>query len=144
MNRQQMNSLQKEQWPMVECVLLMLNVVLFCCLNEWGRESVCPARKYEEEAERAFPRPFILPGKFIRVEWLKSSSLDENTKSKPQQIPALNNNLKIFLSATQRTLALMWNPHRLFCWTPYIFQHKQISFQFGWRTQNNIITRIYI
>ena len=40
---------------------------------------VCSAaRMSEEETERAFARPFILPGKVIRVEWLKSSSLDEN------------------------------------------------------------------
>ena len=32
------------------------------------------ARMSEEENERAFARPF----KVIRVEWLKSSSLDEN------------------------------------------------------------------
>ena len=36
------------------------------------------ARMGEEESERAFARPFIQPGKVIWVEWLKSSSLDEN------------------------------------------------------------------
>ena len=40
---------------------------------------VCSAaRMNEEESERAFARPFILPGKVIWVEWLKSTSLDEN------------------------------------------------------------------
>ena len=40
---------------------------------------VCSAaRMSAEESERAFVRPFILPGKVIRVEWFKSSSLDEN------------------------------------------------------------------
>ena len=86
MNWRQRTSLQKEQWPMVESVLLVLNVSLFCQVNQWGRESVCPARKIcEEEAERAFARPFKLSGKVIRVGWLKSSSLDENIKSKPQR-----------------------------------------------------------
>ena len=36
------------------------------------------ARRSEEEADRAFARPFILPGKVIRAEWHKSSSSDEN------------------------------------------------------------------
>ena len=36
------------------------------------------ARMNEEESERAFSQPFILSEKVIRVEWLKSSSLDEN------------------------------------------------------------------
>ena len=40
---------------------------------------VCSAARIsEEEGEIAFARPFILPGKVIRVEWYKSSSLDEN------------------------------------------------------------------
>ena len=40
---------------------------------------VCSAaRMSEEETERAFAWPFILPGKVIRVEWLQSFSLDEN------------------------------------------------------------------
>ena len=48
------------------------------------RESVCPAQKIcEEESEKAFALPFILPGKVIQIEWLKSSSLDKNIKSKP-------------------------------------------------------------
>ena len=51
---------------------------------------VCSAaRMSEEETERVFTWPFILPGKVIRVEWLKSSSLDENI------------NMKLFLSATR-------------------------------------------
>ena len=46
-------------------------------------KMVCSAaRMSEEESERAFARPFIVPGKVIRVEWLESSSLDENIKSK--------------------------------------------------------------
>ena len=50
------------------------------------RGSVCPARKMcEEEKERAFTSPFILP----RKEWDESSSLVEI-------INALNNNLKFF------------------------------------------------
>ena len=62
------------------------------------------ARMNEEESERAFARHFILPGKVIRVEWLKSSSLDENINSKPQwpkQFPRQTINLKLFLSATR-------------------------------------------
>ena len=48
---------------------------------------VCSAaRMNEEETERAFARPFILPGKVIRVVWFKSSSLDENIKSKLQRL----------------------------------------------------------
>ena len=40
---------------------------------------VCFAASMSEgEGERAFARFFILRGKVIRVEWLKSSSLDEN------------------------------------------------------------------
>ena len=43
------------------------------------RGSVCPARKIcEEEIERTFSPPFILPGKVIWAEWDKSSSLVEN------------------------------------------------------------------
>ena len=95
---------KRNNGPWLNDALLVLNVGLFCYSNEWGRESVCPARKIcEEETERAFARPFILPGKVIRVVWLKSSSLDENIKietSTTKIIPALNNNLKFFLSAT--------------------------------------------
>ena len=52
--------------------------------------------------ERAFTLSFILPGKVIRAELDKSSSLVENMKSlTSSQIrtydPALNNNLKFFL-----------------------------------------------
>ena len=50
-------------------------------LNELSSLSklVCSAaRMNEEESERAFALSFILPGKVIRVEWHKSSSLDEN------------------------------------------------------------------
>ena len=36
------------------------------------------ARMSEEETERGFAQPFILPGKVTRAEWHKSSSLDEN------------------------------------------------------------------
>ena len=36
------------------------------------------ARMIEEEIERAFKQPFILPEKVIRAEWHKSFSLVEN------------------------------------------------------------------
>ena len=47
-------------------------------LSSCRRWSVSAARMNEEETKIAFARPLILPGKIIRVEWLKSSSLDEN------------------------------------------------------------------
>ena len=46
--------------------------------------------------------PFILPGKVTRAEWHYSFSLDETYKFETptaKTIPALNNNLKFFLSA---------------------------------------------
>ena len=36
------------------------------------------ARMSDEETERAFSQPFILPGNVIQAEWRKASSLDEN------------------------------------------------------------------
>ena len=59
---------------------------------------VCSAgRIREKETETAFAPPFILPGKFIEVEWLKSSSLDENMNRNfnGKIIPALNNKFEI-------------------------------------------------
>ena len=50
----------------IECTLSMLKLVCSA------------ARMSKEETRRAFARPFILPRKDIRVEWLKSFSLDEN------------------------------------------------------------------
>ena len=62
------------------------------------RGSVCPARKIrEEEIERTFSPPFILPGKDIWAEWDESSSLVEMVKSTVKIINALNKNLKFFL-----------------------------------------------
>ena len=45
------------------------------------RGQVCPTRKYaEEEKVCALSLPFMLPGKVIRAEWEKSSSLGENQR----------------------------------------------------------------
>ena len=48
---------------------------------------------------------FMLPGEVTRAEWHQSFSLDEIYKFETpttKKIPALNNNLKFFLSATLR------------------------------------------
>ena len=75
------------------------------------RGSVCPARKiYEEEIERAFSSPFILPGKVIRAEWDKSSSLVENMKSTVKIINALNNNLLYIIFMFHSFLVLKQGP----------------------------------
>ena len=45
------------------------------------RGQVFPTRKvYEEENVRALSPPLMLPGKVIRAEWDKSSSLGENMR----------------------------------------------------------------
>ena len=59
---------------------------------------VCSAaRMNEEERERVFTQPFILPGKVIRAEWYKSFPLVENIieTSTAKLIPALNNKFEI-------------------------------------------------
>ena len=48
-------------------------------------------------------QPFMLPGEVTRAEWHQSFSLDEIYKFETptaKTIPALNNNLKFFLSST--------------------------------------------
>ncbi len=95
----------KSIWVFVVVFLSCWDVSLTDCLTfrrcrllelERKRGSVCPARKLcEEEKERAFTSPFILPWKLIRAEWDKSSSLVENI------IYVLNNKLKFFLLQKQ-------------------------------------------
>ena len=86
MNKWWKNELLKEHWPKSWMCSSHVVMVCYCCWSQWRRESVCPAQKMcKEETERAFAQPFKLRGKAIRVVWLKSSSLDENIKSKPQR-----------------------------------------------------------
>ena len=77
--------LSENNSPKIGCALFML---MFVC---------SAARMNEEETERTFARHFILPGKVIRIEWLKSSSLDENIikTSTVKIIPVLKNNFAI-------------------------------------------------
>ena len=57
-----------------------------------------------EEEKRRSKEPFMLPGEVTWAEWHQSFSLDEKYKFETptaKTIPAQNNNLKFFLSATR-------------------------------------------
>ena len=73
-----------KEWTPKGTLAQKLNVLISCCdglllLLESSR------RVSEEESESAFTPPFILSGEVTRAERLKSLSLDEIYKLKPQQ-----------------------------------------------------------
>ena len=71
---------------------------------------VCSAvRMNEGKTKRVFARPFILPEKVTRVEWLKSSSMDENINRNLKIIPALNNKFEIISFCYKRNTLHFWN-----------------------------------
>ena len=73
-----------KEWTLKGTQAQKLNELISCCdglllLLESSRGVS------EEESESAFRSPFILPGKVIRAEWDKSSSLGGNMRSRPQR-----------------------------------------------------------
>ena len=130
----------RHQWSINGCALLIMLSRLLCgergkkwsvlllAREEVKRENVLSYFGWSalllerEEAKREWEwlaQPFILPGEVTWAEWHWSFSLDEICKSKTptaKTIPALNNDLKLFL------LHLIYSFSILLClWTLWYF-----------------------
>ena len=72
-------------------------------VSEEESRSVLVDKYVRKRGRESDTQPFILPGEVTWAEWHQSFSLDEIYKFETptaKTIPALNNNLKFFLSAT--------------------------------------------
>ena len=68
-----------KEWSPKETVAQMLNALS----SSWSRLLLDSVKEREDRS--VLLENFILPGKVIRAEWDKSSSMVENIKSKPQR-----------------------------------------------------------
>ena len=104
-------SVKKSQWRRVTEEEWMCSHMLagLSCYYQAKRENVfshvgwsvlLQAREEAERGRELLALPFMLPGEVTRAEWHQSFSLDEIYKFKTptaKTIPALNNDLKLFL-----------------------------------------------
>ena len=125
--------------------------ILFCV----GRSVLLLARRKWKRSWEQCTAFLCCPGKVTRAEWRHSFSLDEIYKFEAptaKTIPALNNNLKFFLSATlcfnqnifltflRYTLHVVVFESRIYPW-PYVGVHRRTSLK---STSSLNDTNIYI
>ena len=122
------NELLKEHWPKSWMCSSHVVMVCYCCWNR-QEESVkkrvglsCSKNIWGREDERMLLSLLYCPGKSSRQNGMNPSHwtkyIDWNPNGK--MIPALNNNLKFFLSATH---ACLWHPIKL-VQTPVMLLHS--------------------
>ena len=127
MNKGWKNELLKERWPQSWMCSSHVVMVCYCCWNR-QEESVkkrvglsCSKNMWGREDERMLHHLLYHPGKSSGQNGMNHSHWTKyiNSKTNGKTIPALDNNLKFFLSAT------MVNPKR-FYWFE-IFSYFQIK-----------------
>ena len=88
---------------LISCDGLLLLLESSRRVSEEESRSVMRKKYVRKRGQKNVKPPFILPGEVIRAKWYESFSLDEIYKFEAptaKTVPALNDNLKFFLSAT--------------------------------------------